>query len=150
MEIESNSSNLTRSETLCLTAEIVSAHVSNNQIDVDDLQTLIYQVYHSLNTAGTDAAGTPLSRPKPAVEIDKSVTDEYIICLEDGKQLQMLKRHLRTVYNLSVDEYRERWGLPADYPVVAPNYARRRREIALNTGLGVTGRRGKLEVVDAA
>ena len=150
MEKESITSNLTRSEVLCLTADIVSAYVSNNKLDTGDLQMFIHQVFHSLNTAGTDAAGTPLSRPKPAIDIDKSVTDDYIVCLEDGKKLQMLKRHLRTVYNLSVEEYRERWGLPADYPVVAPNYARRRREIALNTGLGITGRRNKLEVVDSS
>jgi predicted transcriptional regulator len=83
----------------------------------------------------------------PAVPIEDSVTDEYIICLEDGKKLQMLKRHLNTVYNMSLDQYKERWGLPVDYPVVSPNYARRRSQIAKNTGLGVNGRRKKIKVV---
>ena len=84
----------------------------------------------------------------PAVPIEDSIKDDYIVCLEDGKKLQMLKRHLNTVYKMSIDEYRERWGLAPDYPVVAPNYARRRSQIAKNTGLGQTGRRKRGQFVD--
>jgi predicted transcriptional regulator len=84
----------------------------------------------------------------PAVPIEDSIKDDYIVCLEDGKKLQMLKRHLNTVYKMSIDEYRERWGLAPDYPVVAPNYARRRSQIAKNTGLGQTGRRKRVQFVD--
>ena len=141
-----------RLELLSLTAEIVAAHTSNNTVGVADLPALIQQVFVTfcnLNAEGIHAGMT--IRPKPAVAVNKSVTDEYIICLEDGKKLQMLKRHLKTVYNLTVEQYRERWGLPADYPVVAPNYAKRRSEIAKTSGLGMTRhRRNNLKVIDTA
>lgn len=138
---------LNRIDLLSLTSEIVSAHVSNNQTPVADLPNLIQQVHHTLVVLSGDMTLASATRPKPAVAINKSITDEYIICLEDGKKLQMLKRHLKTVYNMSVDEYRERWGLPSDYPVVSPNYAKRRSEIAKTSGLGMTPHRRKLTII---
>jgi len=139
-----------RRELLSLTAEIVSAHTSNNKVGISDMPTVIQQVFTTLAALSVDGGQGHLSiRPKPAVAINKSVTEDYIVCLEDGKKLQMLKRHLKTVYNLSVEQYRERWGLPVDYPVVAPNYAKRRSEIAKTSGLGMSPhKRSKLKVVD--
>jgi predicted transcriptional regulator len=128
-------------ELLFLTSEIVAAHVSNNTVAVGDLPQLIQQVYRSLSGIGADVAPQP-ERPVPAVPIKKSVTPEFIICLEDGKKLKMLKRHLKTSYNMSPEAYRERWGLPADYPMVAPNYARQRSRLAKQIGLGTRPRRG--------
>ena len=124
---------------LNLTAEIVAAHVSNNSVAVADIASLIGQVYESLATAGKVTA--PPVRPEPAVSITKSINADYIICLEDGKKLKMLKRHLMTAYQLTPDAYRERWGLPADYPMVAPNYAKQRSRLAKQIGLGK--KRGK-------
>jgi predicted transcriptional regulator len=139
-----------RLELLSLTAEIVAAHTSNNTVGIPDLPTVIQQVFTTLAALNADGGQGHLSiRPKPAIAINKSITEDYIVCLEDGKKLQMLKRHLKTVYNLSVEQYRERWGLPADYPVVAPNYAKRRSEIAKTSGLGMSPhKRSKLKVVD--
>ena len=128
-------------ELLSLTSEIVAAHVSNNMVAVSDLPQLIQQVYRSLSGIGTEVTPQP-ERPVPAVPIKKSVTPEHIICLEDGKKLKMLKRHLKTSYNMSPEEYRERWGLPADYPMVAPNYAKQRSRLAKQIGLGTRARRG--------
>lgn len=128
-------------ELLSLTTEIVAAHVSNNSVALNDLPTLIEQVYRSLATIGVEPAAIE-ERPQPAVPIKKSVTPDYIICLEDGKKLKMLKRHLKTAYNMSPEEYRERWSLPADYPMVAPNYARQRSSLAKQIGLGTRARRG--------
>jgi predicted transcriptional regulator len=126
---------------LALTANIVSAHLSNNQVGADEIPGIIQKVYKTLAAAGSDSA-TPLSeRPQPAVPIKKSVMPDYIICLEDGKKLKMLKRHLKTAYNMTPEEYRERWGLPADYPMVAPNYAKQRSKLAKEIGLGTTGRK---------
>jgi len=114
-----------------------------------DLPNVIQQIFVTLSNLNTDGQSGLTTRPKPAVAINKSITDDYIVCLEDGKKLQMLKRHLKTVYNLTVEQYRERWGLPSDYPVVAPNYAKRRSEIAKSSGLGMSRhRRKKLKVVD--
>ncbi|MEE8443793.1 MAG: MucR family transcriptional regulator [Alphaproteobacteria bacterium] len=129
-------------EILELTSEIVSAHVSNNTVAVNDLPNLIEQVFKTLAAVGsaTDAAA---DRPTPAVTIRKSVTPDFIICLEDGKKLKMLKRHLKTSYNMTPDEYRERWGLPADYPMVAPNYAKQRSKLAKAIGLGTQQRKRK-------
>lgn len=139
-----------RLELLSLTAEIVAAHTSNNAVGMGDLPNIIQQIFVTLSNLNTDGQSGLTTRPKPAVAINKSVTDEYIVCLEDGKKLQMLKRHLKTVYNLTVEQYRERWGLPSDYPVVAPNYAKRRSEIAKSSGLGMSRhRRKKLKVVDS-
>jgi predicted transcriptional regulator len=126
-----------------MTAEIVASHVSNNAVAIDDLPSLIAKVHLALSGLGEGAPPpAPSNRPQPAVPIKKSVMADHIVCLEDGKKLKMLKRHLRTSYNMTPDQYRERWGLPADYPMVAPNYARQRRDLAKQIGLG-TGRRGK-------
>ncbi len=126
---------------LSLTTDIVSAHVSNNTVALSDLSHLIEQVYKTLSgvSNGTPVALTP-EKPQPAVSIKKSVTPDFIICLEDGKKLKMLKRHLKTSYNLTPEEYRERWSLPSDYPMVAPNYARQRSKLAKQIGLGTRGR----------
>jgi predicted transcriptional regulator len=126
---------------LSLTTEIVAAHVSNNTVALSDLPTLIEQVYRSLSTIGTEPVVAD-ERLQPAVPVKKSVTPDYIVCLEDGKKLKMLKRHLKTAYNMTPEEYRERWGLPADYPMVAPNYARQRSSLAKQIGLGTRARRG--------
>jgi len=141
-----------RLELLSLTAEIVAAHTSHNEVSAVELPSVIQQIFITLSNLNTDGVqGGLTTRPKPAVPINKSVTEEYIICLEDGKKLQMLKRHLKTVYNLTVEQYRERWGLPSDYPVVAPSYAKRRSEIAKSSGLGMSPhRRKKLKIIEAA
>lgn len=122
-------------ELLVLTTDIVSAHLSNNQITVDEIPGLIRKVYKSLGSVHSDVY-LHADRPNPAVPVSKSVTDDYIICLEDGLQLKMLKRHLRSAYNMTPEEYRERWNLHADYPMVAPNYAEKRSELAKEIGLG--------------
>jgi predicted transcriptional regulator len=120
-----------------LTAEIVSAYVSNNSVSSGDLPALIADVHVALTRASTSRNPEP-SRVelKPAVPVKKSVHDDYIVCLEDGKKFKSLKRHLRTHYNLSPEEYRERWGLPHDYPMVAKNYAAARSQLAKQMGLG--------------
>ncbi len=128
------------SDLLALTTEIVAAHVSNNTVSLGDLPQLINQVYHSLATIGS-AAAAPAERPQPAVPIKKSVHNDYIVCLEDGKRLKMLRRHLKTAYNMTPEAYRERWGLLPDYPMVAPNYARQRSRLAKEIGLGTRARR---------
>jgi len=125
-------------ELLELTTEIVSAHVSNNTLAVSDLPQLIQDVYRTLSAVGT--GGVSGERPQPAIPVKKSVTPDYIICLEDGKKLKMLKRHLKTAYDMTPDEYRERWGLPRDYPMVAPNYAKHRSSLAKKIGLGTKPR----------
>lgn len=125
---------------LALTTEIVAAHVSNNTVAVGDLPQLINQVYQSLVSIGK-AQPVPAERPQPAVSVKRSVHPDYIICLEDGKKLKMLKRHLKTAYNMTPEEYRERWSLPPEYPMVAPNYARQRSKLAKEIGLGTRGRR---------
>jgi predicted transcriptional regulator len=135
------------SNLLGLTAEIVSAHVSNNSVSLADLPNLIQDVYRTLATVGSPAARPEPERPQPAVPVKKSITPEYLICLEDGKKLKMLKRHLQTAYNMTPDQYRERWGLGSDYPMVAPNYAKHRSSLAKKIGLGTkprmrTGRAG--------
>ncbi len=123
---------------LGLTAQIVSAHVSNNSVSPDALPSLIQEVYRTLSGVGKETAEP--ERPQPAVPIRKSVFPEHIVCLEDGKKLKMLKRHLKTAYNMSPEQYRERWGLPPDYPMVAPNYARHRSSLAKKIGLGTKPR----------
>lgn len=126
---------LDRSELLALTSEIVSSHVSNNAVNQTDLATMITTVFNTLEEL-SGPQEEPVEELKPAVPVKKSVTDEFIICLEDGKKLKMLKRHLSTSYDLTPDEYRARWGLPSDYPMVAPAYARKRQELAKKIGLG--------------
>ena len=129
-------------ELLALTTEIVAAHVSNNTVTPSDLPHLINQIYNSLANIGA-APVAPAARPQPAVSIKKSVQPEYLVCLEDGKKLKMLKRHLKTAYNMSPETYRERWGLAPDYPMVAPNYAQQRSRLAKEIGLGTRARRGR-------
>lgn len=126
-----------QSELLELTTEIVAAHVANNSVPVGDLPQLIQDIYRTLTGLGSAA---PAVRPQPAVAVKKSVFPDYIVCLEDGKKLKMLKRHLKTSYNMTPEEYRERWGLPADYPMVAPNYAKHRSHLAKKIGLGTRPR----------
>ena len=123
---------------LGLTAQIVSAHVSNNSVAPDALPALIQEVYKTLAGVGKEPA-IP-ERPQPAVPVKKSLLPDHIICLEDGKKLKMLKRHLKTSYNLTPEQYRERWGLAPDYPMVAPNYARHRSSLAKKSGLGTKPR----------
>lgn len=130
------------SELLALTSNIVAAHVANNSVNVADLPRLIREVHDTLASIGSGAGREP-ERPNPAVAIKKSVTPDFIVCLEDGKKLKMLKRHLKTAYNMSPEEYRERWGLAADYPMVAPNYAKQRSRLAKQIGLGTRARRKK-------
>ncbi len=127
-------------ELIGLTADIVSAYVGNNVVPQTDIPGLIQQVYAAM--ASLDQARAPLKREhlKPAVPVKKSVTDEYIICLEDGQKFKSLKRHLSTHYNMSPDEYRAKWGLPSDYPMVAPHYAQTRSDLAKQMGLGQRGR----------
>ena len=124
------------SETLItLTSDIVAAHVSNNNVAVEDVTALITNVYSALAGLG-QAVPVVEALPEPAVSIRSSVKPDYIVCLEDGKKLKMLKRHLMTHYNMTPDQYRQRWNLAADYPMVAPNYAEKRRELAKKIGLG--------------
>ena len=131
---------------LGLTAQIVAAHVSNNPVPVAELSGLIENVHRTLSGLGRPAEVVAPSRPEPAVVVKKSVTPEYLICLEDGKKLKMLKRHLKTAYNMTPEQYRERWGLPPDYPMVAPAYASHRSSLAKKIGLGTrprAARRGR-------
>jgi len=130
-----------REETLSLTADIVASYVAHNAVPVAELGGLISQVYRALNTLGQEL-DVKTEKLEPAVAIKKSVMADYLVCLEDGKKLKMLKRHLKTRYNMTPEEYRERWGLPADYPMVAPNYAPHRRDLAKQIGLGRSQRHG--------
>ena len=127
------------SDVLALTAQIVSAHVSRSAVNISDLPGLISDVHRTLNglSAGSaPAVQTESEKKMPAVPPKKSVTPDYIICLEDGKKLKMLKRHLQTSYGMTPEQYREKWGLAADYPMVAPNYAKHRSSLAKQIGLG--------------
>ena len=129
------------SDVLALTARIVAAHVSHNTVETDALSSLIHSVYAALSGMGQDAPAPVLAdKPQPAVPIKKSVFADHIVCLEDGKKLKMLKRHLQTAFDLTPEQYRERWGLPSDYPMVAPNYASHRSSLAKKIGLGTRPR----------
>jgi predicted transcriptional regulator len=121
-----------------LAADIVSAYVSNNPVPANELASLIQEVHSALLRVTSGSAAAPVSSeaPKPAIAVKKSLNSDYIICLEDGKKFKSLKRHLRTQYNMSPEEYREKWGLPPDYPMVAPNYAKARSNLAKQMGLG--------------
>jgi predicted transcriptional regulator len=134
---------MTSTNNIELAAEIVSAYVSNNSVPAAELPGLINEVYAALLRVGGGAvvAAAPAEPPKPAVAVKKSVTNDHIICLEDGKKFKSLKRHLRTQYGLSPEEYREKWNLPPDYPMVAPNYAKARSNLAKQMGLGQQRRR---------
>ena len=129
---------------ITLTSDIVAAHVSNNSVSLADLPTLISNVHTALAGLG-DKEPVPEPMPEPAVSIRSSIKNDHIVCLEDGKKLKMLKRHLMTRYNMTPDQYRTRWSLPADYPMVAPAYAEKRRELAKKIGLGrkPTAKRGR-------
>ncbi len=129
----------TETRLLILTAQIVSAHVCSNIVEAAALPVVIRDVYKALSQAGNEPA-TPAEKQQPAVPIKKSVFADYIICLEDGKPLKMLKRHLSSAFNLTPEQYREKWGLDASYPMVAPNYAEKRSSLAKQIGLGT--RRG--------
>jgi predicted transcriptional regulator len=128
-------------DVLGLTAQIVSAHVSNNAVTPDNLPSLIQEVYKTL--AGVGHTPAPVDRPQPAVPIKKSVMADHIVCLEDGKKLKVLKRHLMTAYKMTPSQYRERWGLAPDYPMVAPDYASERSALAKQAGLGTRNRSGQ-------
>jgi predicted transcriptional regulator len=130
-------------ELLRLGADIVSAYVSRNAVPADAVPDIIRSVHSALEGLGRAAPAPPEERPKAAVPIGRSVQHDYIVCLEDGKKLKMLKRYLRSRYDMSPDEYRRRWGLPPDYPMVAPAYAARRSDFAKKIGLGRGVRRGK-------
>ncbi|MEK9672029.1 MAG: MucR family transcriptional regulator [Rhodospirillaceae bacterium] len=131
-----------KSELIELTTEIVAAYVGNNKVAPADIPGLITEVYAALAGVGGGAQG-PGERPEPAVPPKRSVFPDYIVCLEDGKKLKMLKRHLMTSYNMTPKQYRERWGLPVDYPMVAPNYAKHRSRLAKKIGLGTKPRKRK-------
>lgn len=136
------SSQTPQNELLSLTTQMVSAYVSNNNVALPDLPSLIGEVYKTLSGVGTETQPVA-ERPQPAVPIKRSVTPDYIVCLEDGKELKMLKRHLKTAFDMTPDDYRERWGLPKDYPMVAPNYAKQRSRLAKQIGLGTKARRAR-------
>ena len=119
-----------------LAADIVSAYVSNNSVSTSDLPALIGDIHSALLRISGGTVEVPTEALKPAVPVKKSITPDYIICLDDGKKFKSLKRHLRTQYNMTPEEYRERWGLPPDYPMVAPNYANARSQLAKKMGLG--------------
>jgi predicted transcriptional regulator len=136
---EGMSSNPSKSDVLGWTAQILSSHLQHNTVALSDLPEAINSVYRSLHTLSSGE--TPQEEIRPAVTVRRSITPDYIVCLEDGKKLKMLKRHLKTAYNMTPDEYRQKWGLPAEYPMVAPNYARQRSALAKKIGLGSKGRR---------
>ncbi|MEI6985965.1 MAG: MucR family transcriptional regulator [Rhodospirillaceae bacterium] len=128
--------NLSKSELLSMTAEIVAAYISMNAITGPQISEVISTVFSSLSRLDSALVNAPTELPKSAVPVRKSVTPDYIICLEDGKKLKMLKRYLRSAFGLTPDAYRARWGLPANYPMVAPNYSAKRSEFAKSIGLG--------------
>lgn len=133
---EEKAQELGQDELLQMAVDIVSAYVSNNALASGQIPDLITTVYSSLNALSKPAMEEKPAPQKPAVSIRKSITDDFIVCLEDGKKLKMLKRHLRTNYGMTPEEYRAKWGLPADYPMVAPNYAKQRSAFAKKIGLG--------------
>jgi predicted transcriptional regulator len=135
------SSPVSEKELVELTSTIVAAHVANNSVPLSELPDLIASVYQSLTGLGV-APTVVEEKPQPAVPIKKSVTQDFIICLEDGKKLKMLKRHLKTAYGMTPEEYREKWSLPSDYPMVAPSYADHRSSLAKKIGLGTRSRKG--------
>ncbi len=131
------------SELLAITAEIVGAHVGHNTVTLSDLPALISKVYEALAGAGEAAAPAALAKCEPAVPIRSSIKPDYLVSLEDGTKVKMLKRHLMTRYGMTPQDYRAKWGLPSDYPMVAPNYAEQRRTLAKSIGLGTKRKRTK-------
>ncbi len=134
---------ITNEDVLRMTTDIVASFVSNNTIPAETVPEVIRQVHKQVHALASATADKPAEKPKPAVPISKSVTDDHIVCLEDGRKLKMLKRYLRSNFDMTPDEYRRKWGLPADYPMVAPSYAKRRSEFAKKIGLGRGVRRGE-------
>ncbi|MFS4439429.1 MucR family transcriptional regulator [Paracoccaceae bacterium GXU_MW_L88] len=132
---ENNEASLDRLDTLGYTADIVAAYVSKNPVSTQELPDLIAAVHERIEALGKGDPGAA-AKQEPAVPIKKSVTDDYLICLEDGRKLKMLKRHLSATYGMTPDQYRAKWGLPSDYPMVAPNYAKKRQRLAKEIGLG--------------
>jgi len=133
---EETNGTVSREDVLRMAVDVVAAYLSNNQVATGQIPDIINTVYLSLVSLETGSEEAPVETVKPAVPVRRSVTPEYIICLEDGKKLKMLKRHLRTTYNMSPEEYRAKWNLPLEYPMVAPNYAQQRSEFAKKIGLG--------------
>jgi predicted transcriptional regulator len=136
MSETSDKSALSNDELMRMTSEIVASFVSNNPVTTESLPDVIRSVYKTISGLAGASETKVEERPKPAVPVGKSVTEDYIVCLEDGRKLKMLKRYLRSRYDMSPDEYRRRWGLSADYPMVAPSYTERRSEFAKKIGLG--------------
>ena len=132
-----------RADLLRMATEVVASYVSNNAVGPDQLPDLINSVHSTLKSVEGGAAAAPEQPLKPAVPVRRSVQPDFIVCLEDGKKLKMLKRHLKTAYDMTPDDYRERWGLPSDYPMVAPNYAKQRSKLAKAIGLGTQQRKRK-------
>ena len=130
-----------KAEIIEMTTDIVSAYVGNNSVSAADLPALIQSVHRALSTVTSAAVEAAPAPKEPAVPIKKSITPDYLVCLEDGRKFKSLKRHLRTKYDMSPDEYRSKWGLPKDYPMVAPNYAKARSDLAKQMGLGQGGRK---------
>ncbi len=130
-----------KAEIIEMTADIVSAYVGNNSVSATDLPNLIQSVHRALSTVSGGAVEAAPAPKEPAVPLKKSITPDYLICLEDGRKFKSLKRHLRTKYDMSPDEYRSKWGLAKDYPMVAPNYAKARSDLAKQMGLGQGGRK---------
>ena len=145
MPVESDVEELSGHEILRLSADIVAAYVSQNPVQPSGISDLVRQVHTALSDLSRPQAVQPVARQKPAVPVSRSVQPDYIVCLEDGARLKMLKRYLRSRYDMSPEDYRRKWGLPADYPMVAPNYAARRSDFAKQIGLGrgVRRKRGK-------
>ncbi|MDR2464368.1 MAG: MucR family transcriptional regulator [Holosporales bacterium] len=140
---------LTKKELIELAAKLTAAYLSSNNVQISDVNSVMHSFFQVLSEINKSSGLIKGRLPvMPAVPIEESVHENYIVCLEDGKKLQMLKRHLSTVYKMTIEEYKERWNLGPEYPVVSPNYARRRSGIAKNTGLGRTGRR-KMKIVDS-
>ena len=137
--------NAQKDNVMKMAVDIVSAYVSNNPLPSAQITEVIRTVYGTLESLSGNAAEVREEAPKPAVPIKKSVTPDYLICLEDGKKLKMLKRHLKTAYDMTPEDYREKWGLPTDYPMVAPNYARHRSSLAKKIGLGTRARRPRAD-----
>jgi predicted transcriptional regulator len=130
-----NMDRLTSTEIITLTTDIVAAYVSNNTLSVEEIPAVVNTVFQCMSSLAV-RGNIRTATPDPVVPVNQSVFPDYIVCLEDGKQLKMLKRHLKSSYNMTPEQYRERWGLPADYPMVAPNYAKRRSSLAIEIGLG--------------
>ena len=132
-----------KAEVVGMTADIVSAYVGNNSVSTADLPALIQSVHRALSGATTGAVEVEAAPKEPAVSVKKSITPDFLVCLEDGRKFKSLKRHLRTKYSMSPEDYRAKWGLPKDYPMVAPNYAQARSDLAKQMGLGQGGRKSR-------